>query len=88
MTLSVSAPEDYVGRFYSPELDVAYEILEGDDALILRRRRFPDRNLVPRSADGFSAGNWRLAFSRDDAGGVNEFRITTGRVRNLRFVRQ
>ena len=75
-----------MGAYYSQELNTTYTISKGEEGLFLHRRRFPDRALSPRTADGFSAGNWRISFSRS-AAGVNGFTLTSGRVRNLRFVR-
>ncbi len=79
----------YVGRYTSEELDVTYTIVVQDDALILKRRKFPDRPLLPTVADGFTDERAvHLAFTRDSEGIVTGFTVLTGRIRNLRFAKQ
>jgi CubicO group peptidase (beta-lactamase class C family) len=75
---------EYVGLYYSLELDVRYEVILEDDSLVLKRRKFSDRALTPTSEDLFEGGN-RLQFTRDVTGRVDGFGLSTGRVRNLRF---
>ena len=76
----------YVGAYYSVELDVSYEIALNDGSLVVRRRKFDDREMNPAGDDLFNAGQ-RYQFTRDDRGRVDGFELTTGRVRNLRFER-
>ena len=75
---------EYVGVYYSIELDVRYEIAVEEASLVLRRRKFADRALTATGADLFEGGN-RLQFTRDETGRVDGFGLSTGRVRNLRF---
>jgi CubicO group peptidase (beta-lactamase class C family) len=79
-----------VGRYYSPELDVAYDLAADGATLVLRRRHNPDMRLAVRARDTFG-GTWpvqTLRVDRDSAGRVTGFRVTSGRVREERFVRQ
>ena len=78
----------YPGVYHSAELGVDYTISHRDGGLYLSRWRFEDRALLGRGEDSFSAGNWRVLFTRDATADVNGFTITSGRVRNLRFVRR
>lgn len=81
----------YAGTYYSPELDVLYHVELGDDGLEVRHQRLGTIPLRPGDeADEFAGSRWpvrRLAFGRGDDGAVEGFRLTGGRVRNLRFVR-
>ena len=77
---------EYVGRYYSVELDVSYDVAAQDDSLVLRRRKFDDQEMRPMGDDLFQAGA-RYQFTRDGAGRLDGFEITTGRVRGLRFER-
>ena len=86
--LSTAQLAEFPGVYHSAELDVDYTVLELDGRLVLRRWRFDDRPLRSSGSDAFSAGNWRVQFSRGDSGEVNGLSITTGRVRNLRFTRR
>ena len=87
-SLSGARLAQYPGTYLSAELGVDYTISERDGGLYLVRRRFDDRVLLGRGEDSFSAGNWRLLFTRDASGEVDGFTITSGRIRNLRFVRR
>lgn len=80
----VAIPADVQGTYYSPELDVWWDMVVETDRLVVKRRRFPDRSLQP-AGEGFSGGGWQVQFTRDGAGRTDGFRLTTGRVRNLRF---
>jgi CubicO group peptidase (beta-lactamase class C family) len=87
------APEElgaYVGTYYSPELDVVYRIRMEGDVLYVARPRQPAQALMVLDRDRFGASTWGLntvEFSRDDDGRVDGFRVSGGRVRNLRFER-
>jgi CubicO group peptidase (beta-lactamase class C family) len=80
--------EEYVGRYYSRELHVYYELVLEKDKLCVNGRNItgePLRKLPGDyfvSPDGSSAG---LKFQRDEQGTVIGFKVSTGRVLNLRF---
>ena len=76
----------FTGRYHSAELDVIYEIVLHDGALVLERRKFEGRRLVPTGVDSFAGFN-SIDFTRDASGRVDGFVISTGRVRHLRFDR-
>ena len=81
--------EEFSGTFYSEEIDATYAISLKDDKLVLRRKNVDvETPLVGQFADAFSAaGTGGIRFTRDPQNRVNGFLLTTGRVRNLRFVR-
>ncbi len=81
----------YVGTYYSPELDVVYRLVPTDDgSLAIHRPRQPAVELFPLDRNRFGGSGWGLntiEFSRDENDQVDGFRATGGRVRNLRFHR-
>jgi len=81
--------KEFSGTFYSEEIEATYTINLKDDKLVLLRKNVDgDTPLVGQFADAFSAaGTGGIRFTRDEQNRVNGFLLTTGRVRNLRFVR-
>jgi hypothetical protein len=71
------------------EIEATYSISLKDDKLVLRRKNVNGETpLVGQFADALSAaGTGGIRFTRDNQNRVNGFLLTTGRVRNLRFVR-
>lgn len=78
----------YVGSYYSPELDVTYEVVLKGGTLELRRRLMEDRPLQPTFADAFALGGANLIFRRDAEGRVSGFGFYGGRIRDVRFERR
>jgi CubicO group peptidase (beta-lactamase class C family) len=81
----------YAGDYYSPELGTFYSIAVKEDLLVALHRRHGEIELTPTTTDEFSGDEWyfgRAKFERDDDGGVTALRVSSGRVRNLRFERQ
>lgn len=76
----------YAGRYRSDELDVVYTVAVEEGRLVIRRRKNEPTTLEPAHADAFN-GAADVRFTRDAAGRVDGFLLTTGRVRNLRFAR-
>jgi CubicO group peptidase (beta-lactamase class C family) len=82
---------EYVGAYYSPELDTTYRLLFEDDALVVAHRRHGRFPLTRSRGDAFRAGQYYFQvaeFTRDDGGSITGFHLTTGRVRRLRFLRR
>jgi CubicO group peptidase (beta-lactamase class C family) len=93
--LSAGEQKDFVGDFYSEELDTGYRIEDRKGRLFLTRKKYPADELIPFARDVFasSLGDFGpiqtvLNFTRESNGQVSGLRVTTGRVRNLKFVRQ
>ncbi len=88
------ALRDFVGKYYSPELDVVYEIELANGMLHLSRPRHLDDGLLPIGGDLFGdpslPGRWMstLKFTRDAARRVSGLTVTVARSHNLSFVRQ
>jgi hypothetical protein len=82
----------YAGDYYSPELDVRYTVVLQGDQLAIRRRKVGVVKLVSTFADGFATDDpsvvFSVVFSRDDERQVTSFRLSTGVVRNLLFLRE
>ncbi len=80
--------KEYAGRYYSDELDIRYDITVKSGALLVETSRSEPVPGDPQKKDVFSIGGFaRIRFQRDTNGAVTGFTVTTGRVRNLRFVR-
>lgn len=91
---SIVEPSDYVGKYYSPELDVFYKVTVSNTILHLRRPRHFDDRLIPIGGDLFGdpvlPGHWMgtLRFTRDATNRVSGMKLTVARSHNLTFVRQ
>ena len=81
--------KEYSGTFSNEEIEATYTISLKDNQLALRRKNVDGETpLMGQFADAFSAaGTGVIRFTRDEQNRVNGFLLTTGRVRNLRFVR-
>jgi CubicO group peptidase (beta-lactamase class C family) len=84
--------KEFTGTFYSEELEVMYTLLVRDGKLVVRHRK-GEIVMQPLQPDGFKGdfgeygGAIQLRFTRDAGHEVGGFLLTSGRVRNLRFVR-
>ena len=78
---------EFEGDYYTEELDTTYSIRVHENQLIAQHIRHDD--ILLTYADGHFLGDtWffpEVHFTRDDTGRVIGFRLTGGRVRNLRF---
>lgn len=81
--------KEFTGTFHSREIDATYAINVKDDKLVLTRKNVDGATeMVMQFADAFFAtGTGGIRFTRDGQNHVNGFLLTTGRVRNLRFIR-
>lgn len=80
---------DYAGHYRSEELDTTWLVQVKEGKLVLQHRRQGEIPLRSTTRDRFSASNvGSMQFERDSGGKVIGFKVTTGRVRNLRFDRQ
>ncbi len=78
----------YAGEYYSDELGVTYTLVPFNRGMLVKQHRHPDAEVIPVGEDLFQGKTWRmgkLEFSRGEAGVVTGFRLSSGRVRNLRF---
>jgi hypothetical protein len=95
--IAVAVPPDsalpaYVGTYYSPELDVAWDVVLRDGHLELARVKASLVNFggpfVPVRRDAFTAGAGYVQFTRDAAGRVTGFDLSASRMRDIRFDRR
>lgn len=79
----------YAGTFYSSELDVTWPVVmhEGKLALQMPKRKFVTElePLTPAMADAFTSKGDFLRFTRDAAGAVTGFNLSTSRMKDIRF---
>ena len=78
---------EYVGDYYSDELQATYKIISEGGKLNLKRKNGPILPLAPTLKDQFAAGPANLNFIRDEQNRVSGFTVNAGRVTNIRFVR-
>ena len=77
---------DFVGDFYSDELDVSYSLnLEGNNLYLDLRGTISE--LVPHSEDRLNWGRRQLIFSRDQNDDVSGFEINVGEIQGLEFLK-
>ena len=81
---------EFVGRYFSEELETFYTIALEDSALVLQHRRLEDAPLTAGAEDTFSAGFpiARVDFARDEEGSITGFTADAGRTRDVWFERQ
>ena len=86
-----AALADYVGTYYSAELDTRIIVARQGDGLVMRQRFAVEWPLAPSFADAFTTrlrGVTTFVFARDAAGKVTGFGAWAGGARNVAFVRQ
>jgi len=85
---SITQLTEFAGNYYSSELQAVYQIFLYEGKLFLRLKNTPDAELVPVLKDLFRAEGKDLAFSRNQDHQVSGIVLSSGRIRNLRFVRE
>jgi CubicO group peptidase (beta-lactamase class C family) len=81
---------DYAGEYYSPELSTTYTIVLESGKLTAKHFRTGDVHLTMNKPDQFSGDQWyfgKVDFTRDN-GAITGCKVSTGRVRNLQFVKK
>ncbi len=79
---------DFSGAFFSEELSTTYhfEVVEGK--LMAKHSRLSDFDLSPVQEDVFAGNAWffgKIEFVRDANAAITGFKVSNGRVKNLRF---
>jgi len=90
-TTDVAALADYVGTYYSAELDTLITVARQGDTLVMRQRFAVEWPLAPSFADAFTTrlrGVTTFVFARDAEGKVTGFGAWAGGARNVVFVRR
>ena len=77
----------YIGTYYSEELATEYKIDLSKGNLSIHHMRLGDFNLLadPTKEDQFSIPIGMFAFFKDEHGKIAGFRLSGGRVKNIRF---
>jgi len=78
---------EYAGSYYSDELDTRYDLVLRAGSLRLGVGHNEEVAVAPMKKDVFGAESAKIEFDRDGKGRVSGFRVSTGRVLNLKFVR-
>ena len=77
------------GTYVSPELNMTVTIHSRDGVLVMQRPRGDDLPFSRSTPNVFTSPDQiTLNLSRDDAGHVDGFTLTAGRVRDLHFARE
>ena len=79
---------EYAGDYYSPELSTTYSLVVESGKLIARHFRTGDVHLTALKADQFNGDQWyfgSIEFIRDNNNIITGCKVSTGRVRNLKF---
>ncbi len=83
---------EYVGDYYSDELQTLYRVALEDGKLFLRLTHkdteWTKKSLQPSLKDAFNVRGIRLSFVRDGQGKISYFAMNAGRVKNIRFLRR
>ena len=77
--------EDFVGRYFSEEIETFYTIVVEDSALVMQHRRLDDSKLTSGEEDSFSSQGGPVSFERDRNGTVIGMYLASGRTRDVRF---
>lgn len=75
------------GRYFTPELEVFYDIVRVGDQLSIKNRIVGDQRLIPIGKNRWKTDQGTITFF-EQAGQIAGFRMDAGRVKRLRFVRQ
>jgi hypothetical protein len=85
---TISQLGEFAGTYYSQELQAHYQLFLHDGKLFLRLKNNPDAAVVPVLNDLFRVEGKNLTFSRNAQKQITGFVLSSGRIRNLRFVRE
>ena len=80
----------FVGNYYSDEIDSTYKIALKDDKLVLTRKKADPTTLQPLFRDAFSTFSilGTVRFTRDAQQRVNGLTLHAGRIRSFKFVKR
>ena len=88
ITLVSPSPEDlqeYVGEFFSEELNVTYKFIIQEGKLYVKFRNAPDSPLKPTIKDEFELNRIWCQFSRDNEGKIKGFTLVVGDIMRIPF---
>jgi hypothetical protein len=79
---------DYVGDYFSDELNATYAVMLEGGQTFLKRGAAPKETLKPVSQEVFQCRDLELHFAADTQERITAFDLVTDRVRNIRFTRK
>jgi hypothetical protein len=82
---------EYLGRYYSDELETFYTVVKNDEGkLVLQHRRLTDIPLSTEKKDVFTGTFpiFEISFVRDESGKVTGFEASSGRSFGIEFLKQ
>ncbi len=77
----------YEGTYHNHELKIDYKLTVEDGSLRLHRRLSPRGIMNEDAHDKWRAGSWDFVFQRDEDDYITGFVVSTGRAREVEFVR-
>lgn len=87
----LSNTSDYIGTYYSEELETSYEIVLEKGQLVTKHQRLDDMTFRPVTQDIFRVNAWffeNATFERDVNGRISGFKVDNRRARNNLFRKQ
>jgi hypothetical protein len=92
LVLTPAQLAEYVGDYYSDELQALYRVALEDGKLFLRlankETELSKTPLQPSLKDAFSVRGFSLNFARDGQGKISHFSMDAGRVKNIRVLKR
>src|SRR5215831_6058571 len=79
---------EYIGAYYSDELDATYRIVIEEGNLFIKARNAPRASLVPQTKDEFRRLGSTVSFVRNDQRQITGFTLNGGRSTGIKFVRK
>ena len=86
ISLPVSQLKEYVGKYYSDELDITYTFKVKNSSLILELRE-TSHILSPYAVDSFGWQGRKIGFNRDEKNEITGFTLEEGIVKNMKFTK-
>jgi len=87
-TLTAEQMTEYIGSYYSEELDTTYRVIFEDNRLSIKQRNTFRGNLFLQAKDEFRLLDATISFVRNDQGQITGFTLSGGRVKGIQFVRK
>ncbi len=84
-SLNTQSMEQYVGDYYSDEVEAKFSIIIKNDSLILVKTAEDIEPLIATYKDGFIANNAIVYFERNDENKITNMKISVSRARNENF---
>ncbi|HKE06166.1 MAG TPA: serine hydrolase domain-containing protein [Blastocatellia bacterium] len=88
LTLTAGQLAEYIGAYYSDELDATYRIVIEEGNLFIKARNAPRASLVPQTKDEFRRLGSTFSFMRNDQRQITGFTLNGGRSTGIKFVRK